>query len=165
MRETFFPGTETKRSFPLVSTPEIGLPSTKSSRTAIGRTTISCIAEFIYGNLPFANHVAFMALEPIGFAARNIDELWIDPMEYGAQLSAAMRILSARGIRVSVYTHQLCVVPSEIHRYCRQSISDWKRVYLPCCEDCVSKPGCGGFFESALPRYHKHSQPTDARHM
>lgn len=112
------------------------------------------LAEFIYRNLPFANHVAFMALEPIGFAARNVDELWIDPSEYGAQLSAATRYLSVRGIRVSVYNHQLCVVPSEVHPYCRQSISDWKNVYLPCCEDCVSKSGCGGFFESALPRYH-----------
>jgi His-Xaa-Ser system radical SAM maturase HxsC len=112
------------------------------------------LAEFIYRNLPFANHVAFMALEPVGFAAQNIDELWIDPMEYGAQLSLATHYLAARGIRVSIYNHQLCVVPADVRQDCRQSIADWKSVHMPCCQDCVCKSACGGFFESALTQYH-----------
>lgn len=118
------------------------------------------LAEFIYRNLPFACHVALMALEPIGLAVVNMEKLWIDPVEYGTQLSEATRFLSARGINVSIYNHQLCTVPEVVHRFCRQSISDWKMAYLPCCERCFRKSSCGGFFESALPQHHSvHIKP------
>jgi His-Xaa-Ser system radical SAM maturase HxsC len=118
------------------------------------------LAEFIYRNLPFACHVALMALEPIGLAATNIQKLWIDPVEYGTQLSAATRFLAMRGINVSIYNHQLCTVPEDVRHFCRQSISDWKMAYLPSCERCFCKSSCGGFFESALPRHHSaHIKP------
>ena len=118
------------------------------------------IAEFIYRNLTFASHVALMALEPIGLAVVNMDKLWIDPVEYGAQLSEATLFLAARGINVSIYNHQLCTVPKSIRPFCRQSISDWKMAYLPCCDLCSSMSGCGGFFESAINRYHSlHIKP------
>jgi His-Xaa-Ser system radical SAM maturase HxsC len=118
------------------------------------------LAEFIYRNLTFTCHVALMALEPIGLAAKNISELWIDPIEYRTQLSAATSFLALRGINVSIYNHQLCTVPEDVRRFCRQSISDWKLAYLPCCERCFHKSNCGGFFESALPRFHSvHIRP------
>ena len=37
------------------------------------------LAEFIYRNLTFADHVTFMGLEMMGFAIPNVSELWIDP--------------------------------------------------------------------------------------
>jgi MoaA/NifB/PqqE/SkfB family radical SAM enzyme len=40
------------------------------------------IAEFICRNLTFVNHVAFMGMEHIGYAPRNMSELWIDPVDY-----------------------------------------------------------------------------------
>ena len=31
----------------------------------------------------------------------------------------------------------------------RQSISDWKNIYLDACRDCALQAECGGFFHSA----------------
>lgn len=110
------------------------------------------LAEFIFHNLTFASHVAFMGLEPMGFAVPNLNTLWIDPVEFAPQLREAVAFLSARGMNVSIYNAQLCTTPRELWPYCRQSISDWKNEYLPECARCLAKAECGGFFTSALRR-------------
>ena len=71
------------------------------------------LAEFIYRNLPFASHVALMGLEIMGFAVPNLADLWIDPVEYGRELVTSVNFLAQHGLRVSIYNHQLCVVPRE----------------------------------------------------
>jgi His-Xaa-Ser system radical SAM maturase HxsC len=119
------------------------------------------LAEFIYRNLSFASHVTLMGLEMTGFTIPNLKDLWIDPVDYGRELVEAVRFLSQHGMRVSVYNHQLCVVPQEIWSYCRKSISDWKNDYLPVCGDCGVRGRCGGFFSSALRRgYSDHIHPV-----
>lgn len=110
------------------------------------------IAAFIYRNLPFAVHVALMGLEPMGFAAANIRDLWIDPWAYRERLEAAVRFLDDRGMAVSIYNHQLCAVPSAVRGFCRRSISDWKNAYLPACAPCSARSECGGFFASSIQR-------------
>lgn len=110
------------------------------------------LAEFIYRNVPFAAHVALMGLEIMGFAVANLDELWIDPVDYQHELVSAVQFLACRGLNVSIYNHQLCVVPRELWSFCRKSISDWKNDYLPKCADCRARDDCGGFFSSALQR-------------
>lgn len=110
------------------------------------------LAEFIYRNFTFAAHVALMALEPMGFAVPNLDELWVDPWQYQAGLREATLSLAARGMRPSIYNHQLCVVPRELWPYCRKSISDWKNDYLPVCGECPVRQRCGGFFASSIRR-------------
>jgi His-Xaa-Ser system radical SAM maturase HxsC len=110
------------------------------------------LAAFIYRNFPFAAHVALMGLEPIGLAVPNLRGLWIDPWEYGKALEQAVLYLDDRGMRVSLYNHQLCVVPAGLRRFCRKSISDWKAGYLPVCDSCALRSECGGFFASALER-------------
>jgi His-Xaa-Ser system radical SAM maturase HxsC len=112
------------------------------------------IAEFIYRNLPFTYHVAFMALEPIGLADENISLLWIDPAEYKSQLRDGILFLAKRGINVSIYNHQLCIISEDVREYSCKSISDWKVGFLPCCSNCLQANNCGGLFESALPQYH-----------
>jgi len=112
------------------------------------------LAEFIYRNLPFASHVALMGLEVMGFAVPNLADLWIDPAEYGRELVASVDFLARHGMRVSIYNHQLCVVPREVWGYCRRSISDWKNDYLPVCDACAVRSHCGGFFSSSLRRGH-----------
>ena len=72
------------------------------------------LAEFIYRNLSCAAHVAFMGLGVIGFAKANINSLWVDPIDYAAQLEEADLVLSAVGMNVSVYNHQLCVLPASV---------------------------------------------------
>ena len=104
------------------------------------------LAEFIYRNLTFTAHVAFMGLEITGFAKGNLDELWIDPEEYADGLESAVTRLASFGLNVSVYNHQLCRLPPSVWPFCRKSISDWKNDFPVECDACAAKSKCGGFF-------------------
>jgi His-Xaa-Ser system radical SAM maturase HxsC len=120
------------------------------------------LAEFIYRNLPFASHVALMGLELMGFAVPNARDLWIDPHDYQEELRRATTFLARRGMNVSIYNHQLCVVPRELWRFCAKSISDWKNDYLPECDICAVRDLCGGFFSSSLKRLRsQHIRPLE----
>ena len=106
-------------------------------------------ANFVARNLLFVDHVALMGLELMGFAKTNLGSLWVDPIDYGNELAAAVRVLHRAGLRTSIYNHQLCVLPPELHPFARKSISDWKNVYFKECGDCTQRDACGGFFASA----------------
>jgi hypothetical protein len=88
----------------------------------------------------------------MGFAVPNLDQLWIDPWDYRTELREATLSLAARGMRPSIYNHQLCVVPEDLWPFCRKSISDWKNDYLPVCDGCAVQGDCGGFFASSVKR-------------
>src|SRR5437899_1941239 len=68
------------------------------------------LAEYIARNFPFVTHVALMGLEPTGYTPRNKDALWIDPIAYQDELEAAVNTLTARGMNVSLYNLQLCLL-------------------------------------------------------
>jgi His-Xaa-Ser system radical SAM maturase HxsC len=106
-------------------------------------------AEFVGRNLPFVDHMAFMGLEPMGFAKVNRDQIWIDPLEYVDELVRAATWLDRCGIATSLFNLPLCILPRGVWRFARKSISDWKRVYAPACEGCDARLQCGGFFRSA----------------
>jgi His-Xaa-Ser system radical SAM maturase HxsC len=114
------------------------------------------IAEFISRNLPFVDQVALMGLEVIGFARANLDDVWIDPVDYAEQLSEAVSLLARKRIRTLVYNHQLCLVDPGIWPFTVKSISDWKNEYHPECLRCSLAEECGGFFYSAKYRYSDH---------
>lgn len=117
------------------------------------------LAEFITRNLCFAEHVALMGLEMIGYTRRNLAGVWIDPVEYQRELVAAAECLDRAGMRVSIYNHQLCVLDSRAWKYAVRSISDWKNIYVPECGPCTVRARCGGFFASAMHRYSAHIRP------
>jgi His-Xaa-Ser system radical SAM maturase HxsC len=117
------------------------------------------LAEFIFRNLPFVEHVALMGLEMFGFTHQNLDVLWIDPVDYQEQLTVATLMLAERGMNVSIYNHQLCTIPISLWPFARKSISDWKNVYLGACTRCGVRRYCGGFFESAVKRHSAHIAP------
>ncbi len=106
------------------------------------------LAYFIFRNLTFAKHVAFMGLEPIGFARTNYETIWIDPVDCMDGLREAAFFLANRGMTVSLYNFPLCTVPVELRPFSRQSISDWKNTYLSECGGCGLRAECGGFFRS-----------------
>lgn len=110
------------------------------------------IARFITRNLQFVDHVALMGLELMGFARSNLDELWIDPVDYQAELCAATHTLSRAGIRTSIYNHQLCLLDPSLRSFSVKSISDWKNEYMPECAGCQLMNQCAGFFSSAALR-------------
>ena len=56
------------------------------------------LAEFIYANLPFASHVAWMGMETTGLARQNLDRVWVAPFDYRDDLEAACRYLYRRMI-------------------------------------------------------------------
>ena len=105
-------------------------------------------AEFVYRNVPFAAHISLMGMEPTGHARYHHDKVWLDPVEYQGVLADAVEFLDVRGMTVSIYNLPYCVLPRSLWPYARQSISDWKNIFLPACADCAHRTGCAGFFAS-----------------
>ena len=135
-------------------------------RVVLHRLTIprlTKLAEYIYRNLSFVEHVALMGLEYTGYTPRNIAELWIDPFDYQRELQRAISSLTMRRIPVSIYNHQLCVLAPALWPYAQKSISDWKNLYLPECQKCSALDQCGGLFQWAAKKHsdHIHALPTD----
>ena len=104
------------------------------------------LAEYVCRNLTFTQHVALMGMEPIGYAPRNMSELWIDPVDYQEQLERSVETFARFGIEVRIYNLQLCVLRRSLWKYAKQSISDWKNAYSEMCDACSARGDCGGFF-------------------
>ena len=117
------------------------------------------LAQYIYKNLPFVEHVAFMGLEYIGYTPKNIEKLWIDPFDYQEELSEAVEYLASQGMHVSIYNTPLCVLPERVWHYSRKSISDWKNDFLPECNNCSKLNDCGGLFTWNLKKHSEHIKP------
>lgn len=111
------------------------------------------LMEFIYRNTPFVEHVALMGLENMGYVKRNWDELWIDPVDYQEDLEKAVRYLHYRGMNVSIYNHPRCITPKALWGFARQSISDFKNLFLPECRGCSEYSQCSGLFASSETRH------------
>jgi His-Xaa-Ser system radical SAM maturase HxsC len=117
------------------------------------------IAEFIYRNFPFVVHVAFMGMECTGLASTNLDQVWIDPTEYATnELKEAVLHLNRRAISASIYNLPLCLIPHELWRFSKNSISTWKNVYLDQCEGCKMRLSCGGVFSTSV-KQSEHINP------
>lgn len=114
------------------------------------------LSEYIYKNLPFVEHIAFMGLEFIGYTPHNIEKLWIDPFDYQHLLSDSVEYLSSKGLNVSIYNTPLCLLPKSSWEFARKSISDWKNDYMEECMKCSVKEQCGGFFSWNLKKPSNH---------
>jgi His-Xaa-Ser system radical SAM maturase HxsC len=109
------------------------------------------LARYLFWNFPNVEHVAFMGLEPMGWARKHQADVQIDIAEHAQSLGAAVHYLADRGMATSIYNVPLCLLPQDLWTFSRQSISDWKNRYLPTCERCVVRARCAGFFDSATP--------------
>jgi His-Xaa-Ser system radical SAM maturase HxsC len=118
------------------------------------------ISRFISRNFPFVCNVAFMGLEPVGLAKGNLRDVWIDPADYSTLLEDAVQELEWHRIPVSVYNHQLCTVSPALWDDSRQSISDWKNVFLPECQGCAVRHRCCGFFASGTEVHSRAIKPV-----
>jgi His-Xaa-Ser system radical SAM maturase HxsC len=107
-------------------------------------------AEFIYRNLPFVIQVAFMGMETMGLAEKNLDRLWLDPYDYREILAEAVRYLHRRLVPPLIYNHPLCVLTPEVRPFARNTITTWKQLYLPICETCGQRGECGGVFGTGV---------------
>lgn len=107
------------------------------------------LACFIYKNLPFVEHIAFMGLEYVGYTPYNHELLWIEPAKYSEELKDAVNYLDTVGMNVSIYNLQHCLLDRSLWRFSRKSISDWKRGYLDECKKCSLVDDCGGVFSTS----------------
>ncbi len=124
-------------------------------------TRLPQLAEYVYKNFPFVYHIAFMAQEMIGNAYKYSKLVWIDPYDYGSYLEQAVHTLHRKGMNVSIYNHQICILPKKIRSFARQSISTWKNIFLSICEFCSEKRRCCGFFSTSGEFISKHIYPID----
>lgn len=133
----------------------------RSVVNAINYKRLPKLAEFIYRNIPFVTHIAIMGLEITGEARKNYETVWVDPFDYTAELVDAVRILNRGALNISIYNHQLCILPQSLWRFSRQSISTWKNSYIDACVDCSVKESCGGFFETSGEYISQHIKPIE----
>lgn len=117
------------------------------------------IAEYLYKNYPFVSHITFMAMEITGYAVKNFDKIWIDPFNYKDELEKAVHELHRRGMNVSVYNHQLCLLNASTRLFARKSISDWKNNYLKICDKCQEIEDCCGFFTTSGSKVSEFVKP------
>lgn len=130
--------------------------------TRMNYSYLKRFARFVARNFPFCCNVAFMGLEPVGFAKTNMGSLWIDPVDYEGHLNSAVRILESHKVPTSIYNHQLCTLRRELWDYARQSISDWKNIFLDVCQPCSVKHDCCGLFSSATEIHSRVIKPISS---
>lgn len=106
------------------------------------------IAAYIVKYLPGVNKVAFMGLELMGNAAKNMEEVWVPYEEAVRKSEKAINYLIANGINVQIFNIPLCKVPRNLWDICAMSITDYKVQYNEECNECAVKNICGGIFES-----------------
>jgi len=123
-------------------------------------TRLPGLAEFFFRTYPFVHHFAIMGLEMTGCAAKNVDEVWIDPMDYREELDRFVLEAERRAINFSIYNHQLCVIPERARKHAKRSISDWKCKHIPVCDKCMIQGECGGFFTTSNNLISKGIQPV-----
>lgn len=104
------------------------------------------LCEFIGRNLPFVQEVALMSCEPIGFALANRALCEVDLLAWSDILCAASRTLQRYQVRQLYMNAPLCALPRQLWPHAHQSISDWKQVYAPACDECSVKSRCSGLF-------------------
>lgn len=120
---------------------------------------ISKFPEFVYNNLPFVNHIAFMGMESLGNAIKNINDLWISPLEFYEDINLAFQKINNYDLEASIYNLPHCLVSKSLWKYIRNSISDWKIKYSEKCKNCILKDICGGFFKSSKRFIEKDLNP------
>jgi His-Xaa-Ser system radical SAM maturase HxsC len=105
------------------------------------------LANFISKHIPFISKWVIMAMEPIGFAKANKDELFFDHSDAKFPVQNALDVANLNGLTVQLYNFPLCTVDETYRKYCTKSISDWKNKYLDECSGCSQQNSCCGFFE------------------
>jgi His-Xaa-Ser system radical SAM maturase HxsC len=121
-------------------------------RILLNATTVKRIKQltsYIFKNLPFVSHVAFMGIESIGNALTNWQQLAIDYADAMNMLEESVEYLSYWNIPVSIYNIPLCNISTKLWPFSEKSISDWKRIYAEECNRCLVKDNCGGLFSTS----------------
>lgn len=104
------------------------------------------ISKYISKNLPFVCGICFVGLENIGCAIKNKNTVWINIEDYSEILKDSVEYLSSAGYYVSIFNIPLCLLDERIRPFAKDSISEWKKIYLDECTGCSLKNECPGLF-------------------
>lgn len=107
------------------------------------------IAEFITLNLPFVSQVSLMGLEVTGYAHKNFEDVWIDPIICNPFLFNAVSILRSSKIDVKLFNLPLCLLDERLWNLSCKSISSWKKTNLKVCKKCALIDQCCGVFSTS----------------
>lgn len=107
------------------------------------------LIDYIYYNMPFVTHIAIMGMEITGKAQSNYEAVWIDPISYQGELKNAVLRLRRYNLPFSIYNLPRCLLAKELWGYDRDSISEWKKVYLEQCHSCQEMERCCGVFATS----------------
>ena len=124
-------------------------------RTVINKQTVDGLLDlgtFIYRSLPFTFHVALMGMEELGYVKKNRELLLLNIYEKKDIILKVCNYLFQRGVNISLYNVPLCHVDQALHRFCRQSISDFKVAFNEECQLCRKKTLCSGVFHYQVRR-------------
>jgi len=122
------------------------------------RPAFATAGEYIIGYLPFVAHVTLMGMEMFGYVHQNLTSC-DDPVDYREQLRRATLDLALRGMKVSVYNHQLCTIPQEDLAFC-SPIHFRLKTYICPPASRHRQRSCAGFFQSAVKRHSDHYAPV-----
>ena len=90
---------------------------------------------------------SIMQIERFGFARKNYEKKFVDTSIDFVPISGAISLCQALNVPVYLYNFPLCTVPNDFKELSINSISDWKKKYMPICELCTIRENCTGFFE------------------
>ena len=118
-------------------------------------TKVNCdylleIGKLISNNFPRVFCVNFIGLEPRGNCAVNYDSVYLDHRTSFIKSKEAIQYLISCGYDVGLYNYPLCSIDKDYWSIASRSISSYKNVYQPECEECDVKLICGGFFAAAI---------------
>ena len=128
----------------------IGVGVSIELRTVVMKSNeayLPALAYFVTSRLPTLHVWALMQMERIGFGRMNWSKEFFDSSADFKSLARALDIALVRRLPTSLYNFPSCSVPSAYRSLCENSISDWKKKYLPACAGCSLRDTCSGFFE------------------
>jgi len=109
------------------------------------------LADFITTYFDHRNFfVAFMQLEPVGWAKANYQSIFAEPESVADELGLACENLQASKFSFGLYNYPQCHLPLKLREFAHRSISDWKNYFPQDCGECIKKLDCCGFFSSAI---------------
>ena len=122
-------------------------------RIVLSNISIGSVYEtalYIKENYRNIHSVNFVAMEMMGNAVINRDQIWIGYEDIFPRIKKAVDLLVRAGIDVKLYNFPLCMVGEGYWPIAAKSISEYKIQYSKGCEGCTVKEICGGFFGSTL---------------
>ncbi len=134
-------------------------PSLSINEGDDGRVLLYCHAGCDFGSIVQSLGMSAQNLMPENghSASESFSKMKIkETYDYRDELAEATECLAIRGMHVSIYNLQLCLLDRSVWQYTRKAISDWKNIYIQECLTCSVKEQCGGLFAWDPERHSKH---------